>query len=295
LTEKRNLLLVINPAAGKSSWEKRLLKLENMLQEAGLRYERFFTEKNGRGKLAGTLDNDPSFTDLLVFGGDGTLNYVVNEMAGRQLPISIVSNGTGNDSVKSLHGILDFDKQADIAIQGKISKFDLGICNGRYFVNGFGIGFDGQVVKEMLGRKRKKGGHLDYLLTVLRIIWGFKEKKLLFSIDEVEFEKNILLLTVSNGTTFGGGFVINPNAIANDGWLDLCLLKEIPPVMRFWHLPKLKKGVHHKIKAAEFFKAKKVRIAASNELVAHLDGEEIGCPPFDISIIKEGLLLRTPE
>lgn len=295
MTEKRNLLLVINPAAGRSSREKRLLKLENMLQEAGLRYERFFTEQNGRGKLAGTLDKDSSFTDLLVFGGDGTLNYVVNEMAGRQLPISIVSNGTGNDSVKSLHGILDFDKQADIAIQGKISKFDLGICNGRYFVNGFGIGFDGQVVKEMLGRKRKRGGHLDYLLTVLRIIWGFKEKKLLFSIDEVEFEKNILLLTVSNGTTFGGGFVINPKAIANDGWLDLCLLKEIPPLMRFWHLPKLKTGVHHKIKAAEFFKVKKVRIAASNELVAHLDGEEIGHPPFDISIIKEGLLLRTPE
>jgi len=295
LTEKRKLLLIINPAAGKSSWEKRLLKLENKLQEAGLRYERFFTEQKGLGKLAGTLVKDPSLTELLVFGGDGTLNYVVNEMGVRQLPISIVSNGTGNDSVKSLHGILDFDKQADIAIHGKVSKFDLGICNGRYFVNGFGIGFDGQVVKEMFGRERKKGGHLDYLLTVLRIIWGFKEKKLLFSIDEVEFEKNILLLTVSNGTTFGGGFVINPKAIANDGLLDVCLLKEIPVPLRFWHLPKLKTGAHQKLKAAEFFKVKTVRIAASNELVAHLDGEEIGHPPFDISIIKEGLLLRTPE
>ena len=295
MTEKRNLLLVINPAAGRSSWERRLLKLEKKLQEAGLRYERYFTEQSGRGKLASTLDKDPSYTDLLVFGGDGTLNYVVNEIIGRQIPISIVSNGTGNDSVKSLHGILDFDKQVDIAIHGKISKFDLGICNGRYFVNGFGIGFDGQVVKEMLGRKRKKGGYLDYLMTVLRILSSFKEKKLRFSIDGEQFERNILLLTVSNGTTFGGGFVINPKAITNDGWLDVCLLKEIPPLMRFWHLPKLKTGGHHKIKAADFFKVKKVGIAASNELIAHLDGEEIGHPPFNISITKEGLLLRTPK
>lgn len=294
MTEKRKLLLVINPAAGKPSWEKRLIKLENKLQDAGLRYERFFTEQNGLGKLAYTLNKDPLFTELLVFGGDGTLNYVVNEMGVRQLPISIVSSGTGNDSVKSLHGILDFDKQVDIAIHGKISKFDLGICNGRYFVNGFGIGFDGQVVKEMLLRKRKKRGHLDYLLTVLRIISGFKEKKLRFSIDGVEFEKNILLLTVSNGTTFGGGFVINPKAIANDGWLDVCLLKEIPAPMRFWHLPKLRTGSHYKLEACEFYRAKKLIIKPAQDLVAHLDGEYLGLPPFVISVMRESLLVRTP-
>ncbi len=294
MTEKRKLLLVINPAAGKPSWEKRLLKLENKLQGARLRYEHFFTEQNGLGKLAYTLNKDPSFKELLVFGGDGTLNYVVNEMGVRQLPISVVSSGTGNDSVKSLHGILDFDKQTDIAIKGKISKFDLGVCNGRYFVNGFGIGFDGQVVEEMLDRKRKNGGHLDYVLTVLRIISSFKEKKLCFSIDEVEFEKNILLLTVSNGTTFGGGFIINPKASTNDGLLDVCLIKEVRPLMRFWHLPKLRTGSHYKLEACEFYRAKRLIIKPAQDLVAHLDGEYIGPPPFEISVVRESLLVRTP-
>ncbi|MDZ7613471.1 MAG: acylglycerol kinase family protein [Flavobacteriaceae bacterium] len=138
--KKRKLLLVINPAAGKSSYKKRLHALENKLYEAGLKYEQFFTEQSGKGKLSYVLDNDPSITELLVLGGDGTLNYVVNELGDKSLPVSIVSNGTGNDSVKSLHGELDFDKQVATAIHGKISLFDLGICNGRYFVNGVGIG-----------------------------------------------------------------------------------------------------------------------------------------------------------
>lgn len=285
---------MINPAAGKSSYEKSLLILENKLQEAGLKYERFYTEQIGKGKLSGILAMHPSFTDIVVLGGDGTLNYVVNELDGRAFPISIISNGTGNDSVKSLHGELDFDKQVAIAIHGKISKFDLGICNGRYFVNGFGIGFDGQVVKEMLGRNRKKGGHLDYLLTVLRIVSGFKEKKLRFSMDGEEFERTILLLTISNGTTFGGGFVINPFARADDGLLDVCILKEISPLCRFWHLPKLRTGAHHKLKACEFYRAKQISIMPANDLVAHLDGEYIGNSPFEIAVLKKGLLVRTP-
>lgn len=294
MTEKRKLLLVINPAAGKSAYEKRLHVLENKLLEAGLKFERFYTEQNGKGKLACILDRDPSITELLVMGGDGTLNYVVNELGDKALPLSIVSSGTGNDSVKSLHGELDFDKQVAIAIHGKISRFDLGICNGRYFINGVGIGFDGQVVKEMLECKRKKRGHFDYLLTVLRNVSGFKEKKLRFSIDGKEFERTILLFTVSNGTTFGGGFVINPFAKPDDGLLDVCILKEISPILRFWHLPKLRTGAHHKLKACEFYRAKQICIKPSSDLVAHLDGEYIGQPPFEITVLKKSLWVRTP-
>jgi len=257
-------------------------------------FEQFFTEHKDKGKLSKIVIENPSISEVIVMGGDGTLNYAVNELFSKNIPISIVSNGTGNDSVKSLHGVLDFEKQVEIAIHGKISKFDLGQCNERYFVNGVGIGFDGEVVKEMVERGNKKGSHLDYLLTVLRIIAGFKEKKLRFSMDGKGFEKKILLMTISNGTTFGGGFIINPFAKTNDGLLDVCILNEVNPIMRFWHLPKLKTGAHYKIKESEFHVAKHISIKNSIELVAHLDGEFIGNPPFEISVLKNSLLIRTP-
>ena len=188
MSKNRNILIVINPVAGRSSYEKRLHYLEGRLKDAQIKHDQFFTEHEDTGKLVKVIDENASITEVFVMGGDGTLNYVVNELHGKNLPISILSNGTGNDSVKSLHGELNFEKQVDIALNGIVRKFDLGICNGRYFVNGVGIGFDGEVVKEMVERGNKRGTHIDYLLTVLRIVAGFKEKSLQFSMDGNRFQ-----------------------------------------------------------------------------------------------------------
>ena len=166
---------MINPASGRSTYEQRLRTLEARLSLSELNYSKYYTEVKGKGKLARHLAADEGINELIVLGGDGTLNYVVNELRDRDLPISIVSNGTGNDSVKSLHGELGFERQVEIALKGKVERFDLGSCNGRRFVNGLGIGFDGQVVQRMTNRKKKVGSKIDYLLTVLRTVAGFKE------------------------------------------------------------------------------------------------------------------------
>ncbi len=293
--DSRQALIVVNPASGRSTYKERLGYLKQRLLQSGVESCEFFTEKEGSGGLSTFVSKNPQIYEIIVLGGDGTLNYVVNEMLGNQLPLSIVSNGTGNDSVKSLHGENDFKKQVEIAIQGVVRSFDLGLCNGRAFVNGLGIGFDGQVVQEMSKRKRKRGSHLDYLWTVLRTVAGFREKDLSFSLDGKKYTRKILLMTVSNGTTFGGGFVINPHASSTDGQLDVCVLNEIAPLARFWHLPKLKTGSHEALKACEFFKAIKVRVEHSEALVAHLDGEFIGHPPFEISILPEAIQVRVPK
>ncbi len=288
-------LVVVNPVSGRSSYESKLRYLSDKLSETGIGFDVFFTDIEKPGDLSKLITSGNWFNEIYVMGGDGTLNLVVNEIGPGKLPMSIVSNGTGNDSVKSLHGVLDFGKQVEIAIHGKIKQFDLGVCNGRYFINGLGIGFDGQVVKEMVERGDKRGSHLDYLLTVLRIVGGFKEKQLKFSLDNMAYERRVLLLTISNGTTFGGGFVINPFAKTDDGLLDVCIINEIKPWKRFWHLPKLKTGAHTGIAEAEFHKAGKIFIEHSDQLVAHLDGEYLGHPPFDISILKNALSVRVPQ
>ena len=182
----------------------------------------------------------------------------------------------------------------EIAVSGEVKAYDLGKCNGRYFVNGLGVGFDGKVVEEMHLRHQGKKGRLDYLRAVLRILYGFKEREANFTLDGKRFKRKILLLTVSNGTTFGGGFVINPFADASDGILDLCVLGEIDPLKRFWHLPRLINGSHYKLKVSEFFQAKEIHIEASDQLVAHLDGEYFGHPPFNVSIHPKALSLRSP-
>jgi diacylglycerol kinase (ATP) len=292
---KREILIVVNPAAGRSAYQKRLQYLQAKLADVNLEFSIFYTEKGDGGKLRNDIEKNKGINEIIVMGGDGTLNSVVNELYGTNLPISIISNGTGNDTVKSLHGEMRTEKQVETALHGTIRNFDLGLCNDRYFVNGFGIGFDGQVVKEMIDRGENKRSHLDYLFTVLRIIGSFSEQRLKFSVDGRPFDKRILLMTVTNGTTFGGGFKLNPFAKTNDGLLDVCILNEVRPLLRFWHLPKLKSGAHHYIKQSEFYKAKQVVIEANHELSAHIDGEYIGNPPFKISAVKDALRLKTPN
>lgn len=288
-------LIVVNPAAGKASFSAKLDYFNQKLSEASLEYEVIFTEQDSPDRLISYIKSQNCFDEVFVMGGDGTLNMVVNEIGGARLPIAIISNGTGNDSVKSLHGIMDFKKQVEIALSGSVKPFDLGVCNGRYFVNGVGIGFDGEVVRTMLEKGDKRGRHIDYLLTVLRIVGGFKEKKLRYALDGKYHEKNILLFTISNGTTFGGGFVINPKAKTDDGLLDICIFNEIKPWKRFWHLPKLKTGAHTRITEVELHTATSITIEKTEDLVAHLDGEFIGHPPFNISVISHALLLKVPS
>jgi len=295
VTNKRNILIAINPTAGHRDFKKKLNKIHETLNQSNIDYSLFYTEKNGAGKLTSWINQHEEISDVFVIGGDGTLNYVVNELAGREIPVSIISSGTGNDSVKSLHGTTKFKNQLKIALTGKIKTFDLGKCNNTLFVNGVGIGFDGEVVNQMVKKGSKSGNHFDYLITVLKIISTYKEKTIEFEIDGKSFKKTVFLLTISNGSTFGGNFLINPFAKTDDGLLDICIFNEISVAQRFRHLPKLKKGNHVKLDITEFHTCKKVHVNAHSEVVAHLDGELIGHPPFDIRLAKEKLFLRVPE
>lgn len=295
LDQQRRILVVINPAAGNSTFTKPLEWLESELKNEKLHYESFYTTPNDQGGLRKLLQSKPALNEILILGGDGTLNYVVNEVLGRSVTLGMISIGTGNDSIKSLHGVLDLREQVNIAVHGETGLFDLGLCNGKAFVNGVGIGFDGRVVEDMSTRKNKSGSQLDYLKAVLRNVLFFKEKPLSFSVDGRTFRKTILFLTISNGTTFGGGFKINPFASSNDGLLDLCLIRELAPLKRILHLPKLRTGAHHKLKETEFYTGQNIEIEATEQLVAHLDGEFIGHPPFSITVLPGTLKMRIPS
>jgi YegS/Rv2252/BmrU family lipid kinase len=295
LEKRRAILVVVNPGAGKSDYQPKLDRVYHALKHHKYTFSTFFTEKTApEGKLEAVFKGNPAINEIWVIGGDGTLNYVVNELKDRHFPISIVSGGTGNDSVKSLHGVVDFKQQVDIALNGRIKDFDLGICNDHYFVNGVGIGFDGKVVEKMVQKGYKTGSHLSYLYTVLQLLAGYQEKTIEFSIDNLSFHKKIFLMTISNGTTFGGGFILNPSAVPDDGMLDVCIFNKISVPKRFFALPKLRTGSHTSVKETEFHRASEILVSAHDQVVAHMDGEFIGHPPFRISMSDKKMHVRTP-
>lgn len=139
-------------------------------------------------------------------------------------------------------------------------------------------------------------GYAAYLYRVLAILSSYQEKQLSFSIDGREITRKVLLLTVANGTTFGGGFKLTPQALPDDGLLEICLIEKIAPFRRFLHIGKLGAGKHGSIKEVHFFKGKEIKIAATEKNEGkqwmHIDGELMGQPPFDIKIVPQALKVR---
>ena len=114
--QERIILIVINPVSGKSSYLSKLQYLQDQLNKAGILHSTYFTKRDNPGDLRQFLIANSHHNEIFVIGGDGTLNMVVNEIMPQPVPLAIISNGTGNDSVKSLHGILNFKKQVEIAL-----------------------------------------------------------------------------------------------------------------------------------------------------------------------------------
>ncbi|MFC2124578.1 diacylglycerol/lipid kinase family protein [Bacteroidota bacterium] len=294
--KNRFFFIVINPKAGQRKYNWKLDRLKLALEERQFQYEVYFTspEKKADEVIKDNL-NPEKISDLVVFGGDGTLHEVINGVGDRGIPISVISTGTGNDSVKPLYKKRRFLDQLHIALDGKIKEVDAGICNDRLFINGLGIGFDGKVVELMQTNFNKQPGYISYLQTVLKILATYKESELSFTIDDKSFNEACLLLTIGNGTTFGGGFKITPQAKMDDGLLDVCIMGKITPWKRFLHLPKMKNGTHGKIKTVQFAKGKEIIIDATDDAVAHIDGEYFSNPPFNIKVLPNHLLFRIPS
>lgn len=288
-------LIVINPAAGKHTYLPKLDYLRHTFELRNIVYEIIFTpHQYSDGKLKTFLKQSGEFRRIFILGGDGTLNYVINALPHFDFELAIVSNGTGNDTVKSIHGCLDFKRQLEIGLEGKIARFDMGICNDRRFANGVGFSFDGMVVKNMQHRRKKVNGHFAYYTTVLALLFSYKEPFFEITLDEHTMAGKFFSVSFAKGTTFGGGFVMNPFASGNDGLLDIALIRKISILRRLMHLSKLNDGTHGRLPEVSFLKSSRAQIRSEKVLYGHIDGELLHGNEFSIQVEKEKLSFLVP-
>ena len=287
----RKIFIIWNPFAGGNA-SKICKRLSEKLDQEHIEYQVFDTHETKSATKTVEQYLDSSFSDLIIIGGDGTINEAVNGLE-FDIPVSIIPAGTGDDFIKNVSLGKTLDDQTHTAINGTIKRMDLGQCNDRKFVNGVGIGFDGQIVEDMESKRVPLlKGHAAYYYHVLRILGGYRERIFQYQIDEENHEKDLILLTIGNGTTFGGGFKLMPDAKIDDGLLEICEIGKVSGLRRFLNIHKLSNGTHGGIKEVSFYKAKTIKIMANERLFAHIDGERMGQPPFEIKVLPNALQLR---
>ncbi len=290
----RKFFIVVNPKAGREKVEKITQGLTSFLDAKSCEFNLFETKADKRGTPTVRENLDDTYTDLVIIGGDGTINEAINGLD-YDIPVSFVPSGSGDDFVKMIDIGNNTIENFDTLLNGKPKRIDLGICNGRKFINGVGVGFDGQIVADMLNRKVPLlSGHAKYYYHVLQILSSYRFRKYNLSVDGGPFEeKDLILLTVANGTTFGGGFKLTPEAKIDDGVLDICTVGNISALKRYINILRLKKGTHGVLKEIDHYKVESLSIEENDLLEGHIDGEYLGRPPFEISILPSSLTIRT--
>jgi diacylglycerol kinase (ATP) len=290
----RKFFVIANPFAGRKKVGKLLSELSDffLAQAHEVTFEVHETTPDAKGDILVEQHLDASFTDLVIVGGDGTIHEAINGLK-QNIPVSIIPAGTGNDYVKVLKIGTSLEEQFETVISGAITSVDIGTCNGRKFVNGIGIGFDGQIVADMLHRRTPLlSGHAKYYYHVLHILSGYRSREYRVTVDDKFQHKMMILMTIAKGTTFGGGFKLTPHAQLDDGQLAVCEVATIPGWKRYANLLRLQNGSHDVLKEVQLYKAQNILIEENELLEGHIDGEYLGKPPFDIGIIPGGLKVR---
>ncbi|HEX2532875.1 MAG TPA: YegS/Rv2252/BmrU family lipid kinase [Chitinophagaceae bacterium] len=224
------------------------------------------------------------FTDIWILGGDGTVNYFINHHSDTGLPLSVFPGGSGNDFHWMLYGDVSLEEQVNQVLAAAPQPVDAGSCNGRLFLNGVGIGFDGAIVEDLLGKK-KIAGKASYNISILKNIVGYREPSCRIVREGRETREDILMISVANSSRYGGGFMVAPKASVTDGLLDLNIVGRIAPLKRIRYLPVIEKGEHPHLPFVQYGQFGNVLIESAEPIPAHIDGEFFSATRFDFQCL----------
>lgn len=279
---KHTIVLLINPLANKKRIGKIVSQVSAVLSSRNILFTSF-------------TDSWPneinSYKEVWLIGGDGTLNYFINFYNRIDIPIVVFKGGTGNDFATKLYDNISVSEQIEKILESEIKFVDAAECNGRRFVNGVGIGFDGEVLKS-INSIRLLGGHLGYLWVVIRKIFSFREKDYKINFDKNALSRKFLLVMITNSTTTGGGFIVSPKAKINDGKLNMVLCKPQPVMKRLQYLPIIEKGKHIDKDFIIHKEVTNVQVECENETLAQIDGELFSARTFDIKVLPKQYMFK---
>ncbi|MBN2282142.1 MAG: diacylglycerol kinase family lipid kinase [Candidatus Marinimicrobia bacterium] len=270
---KNKFCVIINPKAGKGKTARKIPILKEYLGTLnGHQFDLFYSEYSTHAiKLAESHVKE--YDAVIAMGGDGTINEVLNGVVGCGRVMGIIPEGRGNDFARVINFHEDIKETIDKIIRFQTETIDVGKIDGRYFMNGVGIGFDGFVNQRNFNRKVIKGPS-SYYLSLLECLVLWKPMRMQITVDDREIPADAVFLTaIGNGKYCGGGLNLNPYAEINDGLLDLCVVNNISKTKIVRNLKRLKDGTVDSLDEVQIIKGKKIILTSRGKMPGHYDGE----------------------
>lgn len=290
---KKKLLYIINPISGVGAKMNIYHVIKKYTNNHLFDFDIINTKYEGHGfELANTAVNK-AYDVVVAVGGDGTVNEIAKALVNSNLVLGIIPKGSGNGLARFLKIPLSPVKAVKTINLLNHDLIDSVLINNLFYINIAGIGFDAHIAH--LFAQNDKRGFKSYAKLVLKEFREYTGHDYEIILDNKKFVlSNIFMLSFANATQFGNNAYIAPMAKANDGLIDVCVLKKFPDFRWLEILFKLYTRQLLKSKYYEIYKAKKIELISKDELIGHLDGEPVNFgKKIQIDILPKSLKIIT--
>ena len=249
------------------------------------------TSKSGEARSLARQAVAKGYRHIVVAGGDGTVNEVVNGLAGSSATLGILPVGTMNVFASELGLPKGIKECWEVIRAGKTRVIDVPKAADHAFVQMAGVGFDAQALKETSWDAKRNLGPLSYVITAAQVA-ARKPPALHVESGGVEREGSFVL--IGNGRYYGGPFPVFPNARIDDGLLDVIVLKNVGHLDLIRYLQGVFFGTHVGMNDVEYFQTKSLTVTSEEEVPVEVDGEVIGNVPVTFECGHRKLRVLAP-
>ena len=297
--------VIVNPVSGGGKGLSDFPKISRLLRESGIEHDPVFTEHRYHATELAVEAANRGYRKIIVVGGDGTLNEVVNglfiqkQCEPKEILLAVIAVGTGNDWVRTFgiprnySAVVRAIKEGYSYLQdvGKVSYSESQYEQTRYMANVAGMGFDAYVI-EIFNHLKLKGfkGKWLYLYSLLKGYFSARPAGAIIEVDgKVVYNRLLFSLAVGICRYNGGGIQQLPRAVANDGLLDMTMIRPV----HWWHVifrvPRLFNGDIYSIGHVHHAQGKVVKITTAPSMPLETDGELLGGTPVTISVVPQAI------
>jgi diacylglycerol kinase (ATP) len=302
--------LIVNPVAGEDAGATELKTMNERLRRGMGDLDIVMTVGAGDAERAGRQAVLDGYDHLFVAGGDGTLNEVMNGVAVagalESVTFGILPLGTGNDFASAL-GLPSDDLEAvlRILLAGHTRTVDAGAMNGRCFINASAGGFIAEVSEAVTPDLKTRTGKLAYVIGGAQILLEHETVGATLRIRgedldasprsaAVEVHLGMQMFAVCNTRTIGGGHQVAPLAHIDDGWLDLCLVEDVPTLEFIALLRRVSAGDHLSDARVRYYRGRMFELSFDRPIKVNTDGQVLEAERCEYRVLPSAVRFLAP-
>ncbi len=297
----RKIIYLINPISGTKDKNALNSKVEKYTAQANIPFQIHATNAEGDYLFLKSIIEEQKITDVVICGGDGTINQVAAALQGDEVNIGIIPMGSGNGLAMAARIPKNIKQALQIIFKNQSSPIDAFYINGKFSCMLCGLGFDAQVAHDFSAKKKR--GLQTYILQTLKNFFIAKPYPFTIIDNEIEFSSNAYFISIANSNQFGNNVRIAPKASLNDGLLDIVVVNKMSKLRMLYSLirqlrlgqvvPVADKKFHNR--DIHYFQSAKLCILNPADAPFHRDGDPCATSKrFDIAVIPNAFRLLQP-